>query len=82
MYVTPAIKTVAMTTEASSCCHFYFNSESVAIRPISNPACGPIGQFPTCGINPAFGTFDTPAAPSLCVITVATPVGTLTASGR
>jgi hypothetical protein len=77
MYATPSIKTVAMTTEASSCCHFYVYSQDAALKPIANPACGPvIQQFPTCGV------ITNVVAPSLCVISVQTPVATVVASGH
>lgn len=48
MYAKPQFAPIAMDAEGATCCHVYVSGETLNAI-VTNPACAPIGQFPTCG---------------------------------
>ena len=77
MYATPQIRETSLDAESSSCCDFYLNGNEI----VRNPGCESplLSPFPTCG--PTVQGLLAPLGLSVCAISVATPVGTLTISG-
>lgn len=79
MYATPLLRAIPTAAGASTCCWIVIGDQRVW-----NPACGPIGQFPTCRLSgPSFhaetvfgGLFV-----SACRVSAGTPMGTVSISG-